>query len=236
MKILQIQHLPGDFPYNSTAWFARRGDQVRDVQLCRGEAVPDPRSQDAVLVYGGYMSAFDDSGHPWIAQELDYLEACLKADIPVLGICLGSQLLARLLGARVYKSEAPEFGFYSLTATQAGRVHPGTAPLCQGPEGEFLGLEWHNDAWDLPPGASLLASSATWSNQAFSYGPKVLAIQFHLEFVREHMAYAVQTAPEGIPRGPDCEDPGHFIADQAPYNEISRNMALLLEGFLGPSS
>lgn len=233
MKILQLQHLPGGFPYNSAPWFAARGDEVRDVQLCLGEEAPEPQTQDAIIVYGGYMSAFDDAGHPWIPAELRYLEACLRAGVPVLGICLGSQLLARVLGARVYRSQSPEFGFHRIRPSEAGRAHPGLAPLCQGPTGDFLALEWHNDAWDLPAGARLLASSDTWPNQAFSYGDRILAIQFHLEFIRDHMARAVAKEPGAIPRGPGCEDPGAFVASQGRFDEIGRNMALLLEGFLG---
>ena len=234
MRILQIKHLPGNFPYNSTRWFGARGHEVRAVQLCRGEEPPEPQSQDAIIVYGGYMSAYDDQGHPWIREELGYLEACLKAEVPILGICLGSQLLARLLGARVYKSDRPEFGFHQIRLVQAGRDHPGLGPLATGPGGTFLALEWHNDAWDLPGGAQLLASSETWPNQAFSYGEKVLAIQFHLEFIRDHMVGAVAENPEGIPRGPGCEDPAAFLADQGRFDELGRNMAQLLEGFLAP--
>ena len=233
MKILQVQHLSRGFDYNCQAVFQGRGDEVENIQFCRGEIAPDPEALDAVIVYGGSMSAYDDMAHSWIVDELHYLEACLNARVPVLGICLGSQLLARLLGARVYRSPSPEFGFYRIKPTALGLAHPVLSYLCNGPDRDFLALEWHNDAWDLPSGARLLAGSETWPNQAFSYGEGVLAMQFHLEFTRAHMAAAVAAEPEGIPRGPGCEDPAVFVADQGRFDEIRLNMALLLEGFLG---
>jgi len=99
MKILQIEHWPVRFPYDNASYFARRGDSVEDLRIYAGQPCPNPTEFGAVIVYGGYMSAYDDARHPWIADELRYIEKCVKAGVPVLGICLGSQLLARLLGA-----------------------------------------------------------------------------------------------------------------------------------------
>jgi len=187
------------------------------------------------------MSAYDDARHPWIADELRYIEKCMKAGVQVLGICLGSQLLARLLGARVYRSPAPEFGFQRISPTPEGAAHPAIAALLGAPppsvlpakpSGDFLALEWHSDAWDLPAGATRLAESANWPNQAFSYGEKVLAIQFHLEFTYEHMAWAFGEERDALPRGPGCEDPDAALADPARFDELRLNMERLLGGFL----
>ena len=94
-RILKVQHWQPEFQYNDEDFFAQRGDRVDHLLLFAGEAAPDPRLYDLAIVYGGYMSAFDDAGQPWLARELRFLEECLKAGTPVLGICLGSQLLAR---------------------------------------------------------------------------------------------------------------------------------------------
>ena len=232
-RILKVQHWQPEFAYNDEAFFESRGDLTEHLLMFAGQEAPDPRAYDLAIVYGGYMSAFDDAGHPWIADELRFLEACLKFGTPVLGICLGSQLLARLLGARVYRSEAPEFGFKRLKLNEAGAAHPALGAI-GGERGEFLAIQWHDDAWDLPAGASLLASGEAWQNQAFSYGPGALAIQFHLEFTQPHMAWAVARPGEAESEDPAGEDRAAFAAPSARYGEIRLSMEKMLAGMLGP--
>jgi GMP synthase-like glutamine amidotransferase len=228
MRILQVLHWRPEFALNSAGYFARRGDEVEELQLFAGEEAPSPEAYGAVIVYGGYMSAYDEAGNPWIPRELRFLEACMKAGTPILGICLGSQLLARLLGARVYRSPAPEFGFKRISLTAEGRADPALSALSP----DFLGLEWHSDAWDLPSGALRLASNPAWENQAFRYGPRLLATQFHLEFTQPHMAAGVARNAGLFPADPEGEDPAAVAAPGPRYEEIRRNMESLLDAFL----
>jgi GMP synthase (glutamine-hydrolysing) len=232
-RILKLQHWKPEFEYNDSPYFARRGDGTKNLLLFAGEEAPDPRDYDLVIVYGGYMSAFDDRGHPWIARELRFLERCLAAATPVLGICLGSQLLARLLGARVYPSPSPEFGFKRIALTAAGRSDPVLGSPAAGEGDSFLSIEWHDDAWDLPSGAELLASSSAWPNQAFRYGPGVLGIQFHLEFTQPHMAWAVARPGEAESADPEREDRAAFAAPSPRYDEIAGSYFKLLDRILG---
>jgi GMP synthase-like glutamine amidotransferase len=226
-RVLKVSHWRPEFDYNDAAFFAGRGDRVDQLLLFAGERAPDPRRYDLVIVYGGYMSAYDDSGHPWIPAELRFLEACLKAGTPIFGICLGSQLLARVLGARIYRSPAPEFGFKRITLNAAGASDPALGSLV-GAGDDFLAIEWHDDAWDLPAGAELLAASAAWPNQAFRYGPDVLAIQFHLEFTQPHMAWAVSRPGEPESADPLREERSAFAAPSPRYGEIKLNMEKVL--------
>ena len=230
MRILEVLHWQPRFPYNNAAFYARRGDRVDTSLLFAGEKTPDPRGYDAVVVYGGYMSAYDEVAHPWIKEELRFLEACLGAGTRVLGICLGSQLLARLLGARVYKSEKPEFGFTPITLTDEGSLDPLFKNLNAGKG--FLGMEWHNDAWDLPKGCAHLAMSERWRNQAFRYGDRVYAIQFHLEFTREHMLHALFDKKGDLPRGEGIESPESFLADPKRFDSVRATMENMLGGLL----
>ncbi len=231
-RILKVQHWKPEFDYNDADYFARRGDSTEDLLLFAGEKAPDPRAYDLIIDYGGYMSAYDDAGHPWIATELRFLEDCLGTGTPVFGICLGSQLLARVLGARLYRSPSPEFGFKWIALNAAGAADPALGSLA-GAGGSFLAIEWHNDAWDLPSGAELLASSEAWPNQAFRYGPRALAIQFHLEYTQPHIASMVALPGESESADPEREDRGDFSAPGPRFDEIRRTMERVLDGILG---
>jgi len=130
---------------------------------------------DVLIVLGAPVGAYEEDRYPFLSRELAILERRLAAGRPMLGICLGAQLFARAMGARVYPGPAKEIGWAPLLFTDAGRNsvvrHLEGAPV----------LHWHGDTFDLPAGAELLASTAICPNQAFKHGPNVMAFQFHPE-------------------------------------------------------
>ena len=140
-------------------------------------ASPTEMQADLLVVLGGPIGACEEDKYPFINDELRLLEHRLKHQMPTLGICLGAQLMARVLGARVHPLKAKEIGWGPLTLTEAGRVSP-----LHHLGGDVRVLHWHSDTFDLPNGASLLASTGVCANQAFSLGPNVLGLQFHGEF------------------------------------------------------
>ncbi len=153
-------------------------------------AAPDA---DLLVVLGGPIGAYEDHLYPFLTEEIALLEKRLAADRPTLGICLGAQLMARALGAKVYPGPAKEIGWAPLTLTEAGASGPlrhlGDAPV----------LHWHGDTFDLPDGAARLASTPLCANQAFARGASALAFQFHPEadgagFERWLIGHAVEIA------------------------------------------
>jgi len=160
-----------------------RGARIRRVELDEGQRAPDPRDFDAVVVMGGPMGAYEDDLHLWLVDEKRRLRDAVGAGIPVFGACLGAQLLAAALGARVFRAPTPEVGVLAVELTADGRADPVTAEL----PARFATLQWHSDTFDLPAGATLLASSPAYPHQAFRVGAGVYAVQFHLE-VTESMA------------------------------------------------
>lgn len=129
---------------------------------------------DCLVVLGGPISANDTEHFPFLLRELELIEAQLQQSRPVLGVCLGSQLLAQALGARVQRAAHTEIGWHALTLSDAGRVSPLrhlSVPV----------FHWHGETFDIPDGATRLASSELCVNQAFSLGSSVLALQFHPE-------------------------------------------------------
>jgi GMP synthase (glutamine-hydrolysing) len=132
---------------------------------------------DLLVVLGGPIGVYDEPLYPFLAGEIRIIERRLREGTPVLGICLGAQLIAKAAGARVYPGKQKEIGFSPLSLTPAGEAS------CLGALNAADGcvLHWHGDTFDLPAGATLLASTPITQNQAFSLGPNVLALQFHME-------------------------------------------------------
>ena len=137
----------------------------------------EPLTPDLVVILGGPIGAYDDLDYPFLVDELHLLERRLQADLPTLGICLGAQLMARALGARVYPGSEKEIGWSSLKLSQEG-MHSSLAHLAA--EQTFV-LHWHGDTFDVPNGSIHLASSSKYQNQAFAWGECGLALQFHPE-------------------------------------------------------
>ena len=137
----------------------------------------DPRGPDLLVVLGGPIGAYEEASYPFVLDELELLEKRLAADRPTLGVCLGSQLMARALGARVYPGDRKEIGWATLALTDEGRR---SCLRFLAPE-ETAVLHWHGDTFDLPQGAVRLASTQAYENQAFAWGKRALALQFHAE-------------------------------------------------------
>jgi GMP synthase (glutamine-hydrolysing) len=133
------------------------------------------KDADLLVVLGGPIGIYEFDRYPFLKHELSTIEAAVNKGVPVIGICLGCQALAAVLAARVYPGKQKELGWDEMTLTEEGRGSPLAAI-----EGVPV-LNWHGDTFDLPAGATRLASSAITPNQAFIYGPKVLALQFHVE-------------------------------------------------------
>jgi len=134
-------------------------------------------SDDLLVILGGPISVNDAADYPFLSDELVLLERRLAADKPTLGVCLGAQLMAKALGAKVYSGDCKEIGWFGLKVSEAG-VALGMAEL---DESETQMLHWHGETFDIPVGAVCLASSERFTNQAFSYGERCLALQFHPE-------------------------------------------------------
>ena len=180
MRVLLLQHMACEPPGAYGDVLRDRGAAVDRVELDEGAPLPDWRDYDLLIAMGGPMSANDDAELPWLAGEKSAIRSAVEAGTPFFGVCLGAQLLAASLGARVYPGSAPEVGVLPVALTDAGRKDPVFAGLPP----EFLTLQWHGDTFDLPDGAVLLAGSPAYANQAFRAG-SAYGVQFHLEISTE---------------------------------------------------
>ena len=170
-----FQHLAFEGPGNIQPWLKNAGYEISFTIFSENQELPEIDKIDFLVIMGGSMSVNDEDKFPWLVKEKQFIREFIATGKPVLGICLGSQLIANSLGAKVYPNNTKEIGWFTVTGLRAAQVSTFQFPV------SFTTLHWHGDTFDLPEGAVLLASSEATKNQAFQYGKSVLAIQFHPE-------------------------------------------------------
>ena len=176
MRALVLQHIACETPGLYEDVLVERRATIHRVELDEGDPFPDWRRFDLIIAMGGPMSVNDDASLPWLTDEKRMIGEAVRAGVPFFGACLGVQLLAAALGARVYPGPAPEVGLLAVTLTSNGRLDPVTSDL---PERLFT-VQFHGDTFDLPEGAIQLARSSSYPNQAFRW-KQAYGVQFHLE-------------------------------------------------------
>jgi GMP synthase (glutamine-hydrolysing) len=191
MRALVIQHIACEPPGAFSGVMRERGWIVATCEIDEARAMPALDGFDAVVAMGGPMSVNDDATLPWLSEEKRAIGEAVREGVPFFGACLGVQLLAASLGAKVYTGDAPEVGILPVELTDEGRVDPIMGSL----DGTILTLQWHGDTFDLPSDAVRLASSDAYPNQAFRYGTCAYGIQFHME-VSAEMAEEWARVPE----------------------------------------
>lgn len=194
-----LQHVEPEGPFEIASALGRAGLDVHVVRVDRGEAVPrDTSDLAALVVMGGPMSATSDEGFPTRPAELALLRAALDAAVPVLGVCLGAQLLAAAAGGRVVPGTGLEIGWAPVELTAAAA----SDPLFAGLPATLTVLHWHGDTIELPAGAMHLARSARYEHQAFRVGPNAWGLQFHVEVEADAVRRFVESFPEDAEQAP----------------------------------
>lgn len=176
-EVTVLQHVECETIGSIAKSLHARNLSVRFIRLFEGQPVPTLDSSSGLIVMGGPMGVYDYNRFPYLTDEKRLIEAAVRAEKPVLGICLGSQLLAAALGATVKPSGKQEIGWHLVTLASAAQADPLWLEIPT----TFTALHWHGDIFDLPAGAELLASSAMTDHQAFRYGKSAYGLLFHLE-------------------------------------------------------
>ncbi|MBI5344282.1 MAG: gamma-glutamyl-gamma-aminobutyrate hydrolase family protein, partial [Deltaproteobacteria bacterium] len=178
-KALVIQHVPHEGLGAIGPALAECGIEPDILKVYKGMAVPGSIGPgvSALIVMGGPMGVYEDDVFPFIKDELKLIESALKENLPILGVCLGSQLLAKAGGADVYRGKAKEIGWYKLSLTDEGKRDK----LLLGLPPEMMVFQWHGDTFDVPGNGANLASSELFPNQMFRVGRRAYGVQFHFE-------------------------------------------------------
>jgi GMP synthase-like glutamine amidotransferase len=214
MRIVYLQHVPFEDLAGIGTWARGRGHEVSAVRLFAAEALPELDAFEWLMVMGGPMNIHDDGAHPWLAEERRFIRRAIDAGRLVLGVCLGAQLVADALGARVYRNPAGrEIGWFDVRPTPEAA---GSVTFAGVPDAVTV-LHWHGDTFDLPADAVRLAESDATEIQAFeAYGGRVLALQFHPEATpRSVMALAEAAAEELTPGQEHVQPAGRLLSGAA---------------------
>lgn len=213
-KFILVTHIADERDDRASAWLRRHGQALEWVCPPAGEALPALDEDVAgIIVYGGRYDVDQERKYPFLSDEMGFIETARARETPILGLCLGAQLMAHVLGAKVQRHPqgAAEYGYYRLSVEPEARAHI--------PDGlTVLQSHWHG--WfDTPAGATNLAASELYPQQAFRYGTNAYAFQFHPEARRETLARWAGRRPPERHALPGAHPPERQLADHAIYDD-----------------
>lgn len=216
MRAHYLQHVPFEGLGSIEAWLLDAGFEVTGTQFYLSDALPHAEEIDLLVIMGGPMSVNDEEQYPWLAAEKRLIRECVAAGRAVLGICLGAQLIASAMGARVYPNQCREIGWLTVRD-----VAPADGGHFRFPAAAEV-FHWHGETFDLPAGAILLAASERCRNQAFQLGENVIGLQFHLETTPESAAALVANCGDELVPG-ECIQSAERILAAPPEHYLAIN-------------
>ena len=223
-----LQHVPYEGLGSIESWLEMAGYETTATRFYQSTLLPEPESVDLLIILGGPMSVNDEDQFPWLRTEKLFIREIIESGTPVVGICLGAQLIASSLGESVYPNRRKEIGWFPVQ-----RVTVQSDELFSFPEVTDV-FHWHGDTFDLPQGAVLLASSEGCRNQAFQLGTSVIGLQFHLETTPEAVQAMITNCRDEL-QPTIFFQPELVILDKAPdkYQSLNDLMADILSFLTG---
>jgi len=230
MIVQFLQHVPFEGPGVIATWAAERGYESVHTPVYETRDLPDPDEVDLLVIMGGPMSVHDEARHPWLVPEKRFIERCVSNGMKTVGICLGAQLLADVLGAEVHTGSAKEIGWLPVEWSSGALGHP----LFRGLPSSQTVFHWHGDMFEIPEGAVHLASSAGCPNQAFLYENRALGIQFHLELTPGDVRELAEQCESEIDEQEEfIQSKQHMLEETRYFKESNRTICTLLDRLTG---
>jgi len=227
MRFHWLQNVAFEDVANVGLWASQRGYDLTGTRLYAGQALPDLDKIDALAIMGGPMNIYQHRDYPWLIAEKRFIERAVRLGVPTVGICLGAQLLADALGARVTQNREIEIGWFEMTLTPEADEMPLAKAL---PE-RFLAFSWHGDTFEIPTGATRLVESEACANQAFVYAQHVLALQFHLDYSAESIERMLAHCGAELVEASFIQTPTQITANLAKTEETRARLFTLLDAF-----
>ncbi len=212
-----LQHVPFEGLGYIEDWAKSQSMEISCTRLFADEALPSSEAFDWLVVMGGPMGIYEHEKHPWLVVEKEFIKKAIVAGKTVLGICLGAQLIADVLGAKVYPGPQKEIGWFPIRRAEGA---PEIIPE------ELTAFHWHGDTFEIPEGATRLASSKASKNQGFVYNNCVFALQFHMETTPQSMDALIENCSDELP---NADDASSFVAHAEPSNNNEAGREARLE-------
>lgn len=191
MHIHVIQHVPFEGVGCMESWFSSKEAKVTYTKFYESFQLPNIDAIDLLIIMGGPMNVTDDASYPWLLEEKVFIRKVMLTKVPVLGICLGAQLIANALGSRIFTNKYKEIGWFPIELVNE---NCGLLPFPK----RFPAFHWHEDTFDLPKGATCLMRSEGCENQGFIIGENVIGLQFHLETTPEEVELMLENCKNDI--------------------------------------
>jgi len=225
MRVHYLQHAECDRPGSIRQALESRGHTLTCTRLYLDETLPAMGDFDWLIILGGDMGVHDEAAFPWLMGEKSFIKAAIEADKLILGICLGSQLIAHVLGARVQKNRHTEIGWFPIAPLDGIK----TTLLSHVITGRTDVFHWHGDTFDLPDGAIAIAESKACPNQGFVYGKRVVGLQFHPEITKDAADAFFQDCGYNIGSGLYIQPPAEILSNDRGFAQSSRIMESVLK-------
>ena len=225
MRLHYLQHVPFEGPGYIESWATEKGFQIDASHLYAGDILPPVEDIDWLIIMGGPMNVYQDIEFPWLKKEKMFIEQAIETEKTVLGICLGAQLIADVLGAGVKPNEHKEIGWFPVYKTggvngpQLASVFPDTIDV----------LHWHGDTFDLPTGAYHLARNQACEHQAFIYDNRIVGLQFHMETTASGLQYLIENCAADIDGSRFVQSPEEMMTGTQRFETTNQTMRQLLD-------
>jgi len=220
MRVHYLQHVPFEDAANIGVWAESRNHIVTRTRLYENEPLPEIDDVGLLAIMGGPMNVYQYRNHPWLKREKAFIERAVARGVPILGVCLGAQLLADVLGAKVAQNPHIEIGWFPVRLTAEAR----DSDLFHGLPTEFNAFHWHGDTFDIPPGAGRLAQSDACLNQAFEYARRAVGLQFHLEYTADSVRSMLAHCADELIEAPFIQSRDQILAG---LDQVARTQTLL---------